>query len=272
MHTCPPPRAPAVLPSPEGLAALEAQRHRVRAVKASVNEIKADRGFMRASKAFNKQAAKAAALLERAALLRGELAEQQDSSWRAFEDLLAILTEAGALEGVPDAAADPAAPVEQAVQQQLAAGSRLAAAAPELASAQPQEGQQQAQRGAGAGQGSSGAAAGTRVGFTPLGRVAREVNCANELWLALVLTHEALQQLEPPQLAAVLSAIVAGESVSRPTVWTAYSATEPVTAAVLALEEPRTRLAALQVGAWMVLLRCGAGGGQVVGSLRTCTP
>ena len=46
----------AVVPSAEGLAALEAQRQRVRGVKAEVNEIKADRSFMRASKAFNKQA------------------------------------------------------------------------------------------------------------------------------------------------------------------------------------------------------------------------
>ena len=46
----------AVVPSAEGLAALEAQRQRVRGVKAEVSEIKADRSFMRASKAFNKQA------------------------------------------------------------------------------------------------------------------------------------------------------------------------------------------------------------------------
>lgn len=47
---------------------------------------------------------------------------------------------------------------------------------------------------------------GTRLGFSPLGLVAREVNCANELWMALVLTHAAVQGLAGPQLAAVLSA------------------------------------------------------------------
>ncbi len=47
---------------------------------------------------------------------------------------------------------------------------------------------------------------GTRLGFSPLGLVAREVNCANELWMALVLTHSAVQGLAGPQLAAVLSA------------------------------------------------------------------
>ena len=41
------------------------------------------------------QATKAAAQLERAQMLRAEVAEQEDSSWRAFEDLLAILREAG---------------------------------------------------------------------------------------------------------------------------------------------------------------------------------
>ena len=39
------------------------------------------------------------------------------------------------------------------------------------------------------------------VEFHSLGQVAREVSGANELWLALVLTHEALQTLGPPQLA-----------------------------------------------------------------------
>ncbi len=37
--------------------------------------------------------------------------------------------------------------------------------------------------------------------FHSLGQVAREVSSANELWLALVLTHQALQALGPPQLA-----------------------------------------------------------------------
>lgn len=41
------------------------------------------------------QATKAAALLERAQVLRGEVEEQAGSSWREFEELLAILQEAG---------------------------------------------------------------------------------------------------------------------------------------------------------------------------------
>ena len=46
----------------------------------------------------------------------------------------------------------------------------------------------------------------------------------------------------------LLLAVVAPECVSRPTVWTAYSASEGVTQAVLALEDARQALAALQVG------------------------
>lgn len=41
------------------------------------------------------QATKAAALLERAQMLRAEVEQQEDSSWRAFEELLGVLREAG---------------------------------------------------------------------------------------------------------------------------------------------------------------------------------
>ena len=43
----------------------------------------------------------------------------------------------------------------------------------------------------------------------PLGHVARQVAGANELWLALALTAEPVQQLPPPQLAAALSGLIA---------------------------------------------------------------
>lgn len=52
-----------MLPTPEGLEALDLMRRRVRAVKAQVNEIKVDRGFMRAAKALNTQARLAAGAL-----------------------------------------------------------------------------------------------------------------------------------------------------------------------------------------------------------------
>ncbi|KAL4443480.1 hypothetical protein ABPG75_011217 [Micractinium tetrahymenae] len=227
-------------PSAEGLAALEEQRQRVREVKAQASVIKADRAFLKASKAFNKQATKAAALLERAQVLRGEVEEQAGSSWREFEELLAILQEAGAIEDVHAAQQRYQEQQQQQQAEQAAAAAAAASGGADSSSAD--------NAGASSSSDSSqGSAGGTRPGFTPLGLVAREVNCANELWMALVLTHAAVQGLAAPQLAAVLSAVIASESVSRPSVWTAYSASEAVNAAVLQLEDTRQALAALQI-------------------------
>ncbi|KAI3428051.1 hypothetical protein D9Q98_006436 [Chlorella vulgaris] len=279
--TSPDPDLVPLLPTPEGLEALDLMRRRVRAVKAQVNEIKVDRGFMRAAKALNTQAAKAAALMERAAMLRGEVESQTGGNWRAFEDLLAILQEAGALEGVQESE-EHQKQVEQ--QRQLAAGlegssgegtelsssslrssslssssissgsgekSSLAADSGVEGTAVSSEAAASATTDSGGG-GSGGDSGGSGNGgpghvmFTPLGRVAREINCANEMWMALVLTHSAVQALPPPQLAGVLCAVISAECVSRPSVWTAYSATEAVTAAVLELEGVRGGLEALQ--------------------------
>lgn len=166
------------------------------------------------------QAAKAAALLERAQMLRRELEDQDDSSWRAFEDLLDILQASGALEAAPEG---------QATQHQLEThqlGAQQQDQEP-AAAEQPQQGVEPAEEleagvaaaegpsssgseGSGGESGGGESGAGARITFTPLGKVAREVNCANELWMALVLTHAALQGLAPPQLAAVLSAGVGG--------------------------------------------------------------
>ncbi|KAG7672839.1 hypothetical protein Ndes2437B_g02819 [Nannochloris sp. 'desiccata'] len=90
---------------------------------------------------------------------------------------------------------------------------------------------------------------GDRRKFTPLGLVAREVRGSNELWLASVLTHESLQNLRPPQLAAVVSALVAPDSVSRPNIQAAYPPTLEVISAVEALEPVRAELSALQIRA-----------------------
>jgi superfamily II RNA helicase len=46
---------------------------------------------------------------------------------------------------------------------------------------------------------------------TALGRVARQINGSNELWLAIALTQPVMADLAPPQLAAVLSGIVSGD-------------------------------------------------------------
>lgn len=282
-----PPLLPAVLPSPEGLAALEGQRQRVRAVKAQVNEIKVDRGFMKAAKALNKQArcrrlplpaarchqhprshlqpapralcrahtaavvaggwwaavpklhlpaplllhacmlpppglplppacactqaAKAATLLERAAVLRTEVEEQAGSSWRAFEDLLAILQEVEALSGPPQlqaAVAREDAGDDTASSASGSGGTSLGIV-PSTGSSDSSVSSVSDEVNDGGGSAAAapvGAGSGGQVAFTPLGLVAREVNCANELWMALVLTHDALQALPPPQLAGALSA------------------------------------------------------------------
>lgn len=51
-----------------------------------------------------------------------------------------------------------------------------------------------------------------------------------------------------PRSAGVLSAVVAPESVSRPSVWVAYPATEAVVGVVEALDNAREGLLARQVG------------------------
>ena len=164
------------------------------------------------------QANKAAVQLERAGRLRAEATGQSDGSWRRFEELLAVLRDAGALEEQPIAVEDTmvdaaglegdavaVAAVEEAMELAVVAGvpavEQLALAAVDAAAVGDDSGGQDG-RDITAGVGSGG----TRLVFTPLGRVAREINCANELWMALVLTHSAIQALPAPQLAAVLSA------------------------------------------------------------------
>lgn len=142
-------------------------------------------------------------------MLRSELEDQTGGSWRAFEGCLSILQAAGALER--PAQQEEGEAVVMDMQEQ--AGEQQA----QQAGVQPQAGQQQpaaeeqqdmpaAAAAEGAAASSEGGRAGTRIGFSALGLVAREVNCANELWMAFVLTHAAVQQLPPPLLAAVLSA------------------------------------------------------------------
>ncbi|KAL3144002.1 hypothetical protein ABBQ32_003810 [Trebouxia sp. C0010 RCD-2024] len=81
----------------------------------------------------------------------------------------------------------------------------------------------------------------------PLGHVARQIHGENELWLAMVLTHPAVQSLTPPQLAGVLGAILTSENISKPQVWVAYEPTAQVVDAVQALEPERERLYKVQV-------------------------
>ena len=73
-------------------------------------------------------------------------------------------------------------------------------------------------------------------------QVARQINGANELWLAVALTHVSVQSLAPARLAGLMAALVAQEAVSKPTVMAAYAPSEGVIQAVQALEPERQRL------------------------------
>ncbi|BDA41503.1 probable helicase HelY [Coccomyxa sp. Obi] len=95
----------------------------------------------------------------------------------------------------------------------------------------------------------AGALAPNTLKAQPLGEVAREVMGENELWLGMALTHAALQDLAAPQLAGALAALVAGESVSRPSISAAYEPSQAVCNAIEALEDERERLYELQVQA-----------------------
>jgi DSHCT (NUC185) domain len=65
---------------------------------------------------------------------------------------------------------------------------------------------------------------------TALGRVARQINGSNELWLAIALTQPVMADLAPPQLAAVLSGIVSGDvrASVRPSVWRPFLVCAPI--------------------------------------------
>eukprot|EP00887_Chlorella_sp_A99_P006095 scaffold22.g6095.t1 len=219
-----------------GAAALAAQRARVKDVKRHLAELREDRRFVRASKQYARAAAKAGLLMQRAAQLRQEAAAPGDASWRAFEALLGVLVEVGALETGPGTAS--------CCGDGGGGGAGAGAGAPERLQGQREQAQEQGQA-----QGQRQREQGQRVEFTALGRVARELNGQNELWLALVLTHQAYQALSPSQLAAAASAVVAPEAVSRPGGWVAYPPSEAVIAAVEGLEDARAQLAALQVRA-----------------------
>ncbi|KAK9908752.1 hypothetical protein WJX75_002337 [Coccomyxa subellipsoidea] len=95
----------------------------------------------------------------------------------------------------------------------------------------------------------AGALAGNNLQAQPLGEVARQITGENELWLAKALTNAALQDLAAPQLAGALAALVAGESVSRPSISAAYEPSQAICDAIEALEEEREQLYDLQMQA-----------------------
>lgn len=57
----------------------------------------------------------------------------------------------------------------------------------------------------------------------PLGRVARGINCNNELWMAAALTHPRVIDLTPPQLAAFVGGLQCTDLLKRPmSIWSSY--------------------------------------------------
>ncbi|RMZ57279.1 hypothetical protein APUTEX25_004113, partial [Auxenochlorella protothecoides] len=80
-------------------------------------------------------------------------------------------------------------------------------------------------------------------------QAARQLHGGNELWLALALTHAALQDLAPEHLAGALAALAAGDALSRPGLRVAYPAAPAAAAALEALEGARLELERAQAGA-----------------------
>lgn len=57
----------------------------------------------------------------------------------------------------------------------------------------------------------------------PLGRVARSINCNNELWMSAALSHPCVMDLTPPQLAAFVGALQCTDLLKRPmSIWSSY--------------------------------------------------
>ncbi len=115
----------------------------------------------------------AESLQRRADEAREEMEMQQGSgTWRAFQNVMAMLSQADALDGES---------IFQASQQASRAGKKVVAGGREA------QGSRTEAEGARADAGSR------RVQLLPLGEVARQINGSNELWLATVLTSPELQ-------------------------------------------------------------------------------
>ena len=178
-----------ILPSEEGLSALEDQKVRLQNVKAELDVIREDKKMAKLSRKREQAFSKAGRIMDQAAELREDLEGQIGGSWRDFLRLVAVL------------------------KGQRAITDR-----------------------------------GTHFEFSPLGLVARDLRGSNELWLAQALTHPSLQLLQPPQLAAVVSSLVAEEAVSRiGMVGCRYAASDEVIKVVEELQDSKRELWAAQM-------------------------
>ncbi|CAG9467871.1 unnamed protein product [Pedinophyceae sp. YPF-701] len=163
-----------------------------------VDEIRERVRSARAAKSKNtlprkatKKLARAGKLMRRAERLRKQLEARTAHGWRAFEDVVGVLQDAGALEA------------------EESPGGHLAA--------------------------------------RPLGDVARQVRCENELWMAMALTHPATQLLSPRAFAGLVGALVTpGVVGSRPGVSCGYRPSRTVLDAIESMVDAADKLDELQ--------------------------
>ncbi|KAK9821280.1 hypothetical protein WJX74_008477 [Apatococcus lobatus] len=193
--------------------AVEQQQDRAAEARKAMLKLKAE------AQAFsgpgpNRLRIKAESLQRRANEARESLEDQQGAgTWRSFQNIMAMLSQADALDG-------------ESIFQAGRASEAAAGAASGAAGAEARDSQ--------------------RVQVLPLGDVARQINGTNELWLATVLTSPELQSLTPPQLAALLSGVTSEMGTrSSPTV--RYEASATVVACMEALEPARLSLYQLQM-------------------------
>lgn len=217
-----------IQPSPEGMDALRGQRVRVNGVKSDLEALRNDKDFAKTSKRYSRAAGRAGVLMDRAAALRGELEERMNGGWKEFESIVGVLEAAGAFEPTDYSSARFIGGLRGQQEREPDAASSTS----DIAAGPMQLTEEKRRR-----------------AFTALGKVARELRGANELWLAVALTHPALQLLPPAQLAGVVSSLVAQEAFNRANVTVAYPPSAAVTAAVEALEPARAELSALQIRA-----------------------
>ena len=168
-----------------------------------------------------------------AAAMRAALEEDLSATWRSFEAVVAVLESVGAVQRGGGDEEDG----DRQKHQRPRKGKRQSLSPPPPLDGEPPPSS------------SSSSPEAPELTLSALGEVARGLAGENELWLAAVLTHEAVQALAPSELAAVLSAVAAGESTLRPGASAPYPPSRAVLSAVAATEPVRAKLARAQAAA-----------------------
>lgn len=178
--------------------AIAEQRARLSEAKKELRALsKATTGSASGARKAASGAAKAARMLEEAKQLRAELDASLNTTWAGFEAVVGVLQDAGAWWRV----------LQRCVYVRWPHGACGA-----------------------------GALAPETLQCLPLGHVARQLNGDNELWMATVFSHAAVQSLSPAALAGVACALVTPSMVSKPAVWVAYPPSQQVVVALEALQ------------------------------------